>query len=95
MEALQKRLAENLARIDDELCELRSRHDRNAEKTAATAALSAIEQQQVGLLHVCVWLEDELLAAIVCCAFCGGRGAGAGSGGRRVYPPFVGGVQYG
>ncbi|CAM9502050.1 unnamed protein product [Ectocarpus sp. 6 AP-2014] len=47
MEALQKRLAENLARIDDELCELRSRHDRNAAKTAATAALSAIEQQQV------------------------------------------------
>ncbi|CAM9870317.1 unnamed protein product [Ectocarpus sp. 4 AP-2014] len=47
MEALQKRLAESLARIDDELCELRSRHDRNAAKTAATAALSAIEQQQV------------------------------------------------
>ncbi|CAM9858370.1 unnamed protein product [Ectocarpus sp. 12 AP-2014] len=47
VEALQKRLAENLARIDDELCELRSRHDRNAAKTAATAALSAIEQQQV------------------------------------------------
>ncbi|CBJ48977.1 hypothetical protein Esi_0115_0012 [Ectocarpus siliculosus] len=47
MEALQKRLAENLARIDDELCDLRSRHDRNAAKTAETAALSAIEQQQV------------------------------------------------
>lgn len=86
MEALQKRLADNLARIDDELCELRSRHDRDAATTAATAALSATEQQQVGLLQVCVCMVGQTvrtsrrLEAASCVAPFGGRGGGGGRG---------------